>query len=946
MTTSNEPNAVFGHTERVYLNPPAPGAADNSWWSRYSATLSNLSSTAQAILTADCNYIANKGIFGAGLPGAGGWPTNRVRRGLVMGSVQSGKTASMLGVAALALDQEVDVVVVLAGTRLSLWRQTFGRLRSQLDAGPDSVEKERRRLLVPSYGSEHSPSGSIPLASLYRFQPPQIRRAFQNKQPIVVVAMKQTDHLRALGRSLRQWVYPTVHSLDRPVHLLVLDDEADDGSILDARVEASEDPLYGNLKQIPRAIADLWAPSADAPPPNLFATYVGYTATPQANFLQEEHNPLAPREFVVSLRTPLDRGETTPRTSTYFEPRGLEHYYTGGAAYYSRTSAAGLCIETGSNPDADQADAIRAFIVAGAIRAIRAKDRLGPATASRRLFDSREEALAAIPPLHSMLVHPSALVDDQFSTAASLLQWAGVSSREAADELLRAGNGYLPASLAEDVDLNEDKWSAWIARYINSASEVHKAFNTPAPALVPDWPTVKALVQREIIPATRVAVVNSAPSADDRPEYEPWMDEYGKWHAPRDLVTIFVSGNVMSRGITLEGLTTTLFLRSSTQPLADTQMQMQRWFGYRGAYLELCRLFASRTQLDFFASYHDVDEALREVLTTAMREDAVAPDPIILQGQRFLATGKIANLGNQPLCPGPKPFVRLINKGDQEDPNAKLVAAIFASSDSSDVFASQRLRGRILNEPLTLDAAASLLDGFRFDDYSPGVDNWQGRIWAQVQSRVEAQGSLPHDHVLYRPPLKPTEAGFSSVRHDCPYALAAYLRLWSECLSRHVRGLFPTDGPVRQWSMIDLTAKSQQQPRFWVGIRYGSGPPVTSGPLGSLPFPIPAANRSVVGNEIAATWGSRDPGAGQLGYRGDEYFDYYFRGESVPDVSLNDVPWRPAGSDGQILFYVNRPVGQLHPTIAVGVCIPIGGPDQFAAAVLPHIPGSRLDGVS
>lgn len=936
MTTTDGPDDAYVNTERVHLEPAGAAPVDESWWSHYAASLTNLSPASRTILEVDCDYIASKGIFGAGRPGSAEWPPNRVRRGLVMGSVQSGKTASMLGVAALAIDQGVDVVVVLAGTRLSLWRQTFSRLRSQLDYGPDSVEKERRRLLVPPPGSENSPSGSLPLSSLYRFQPPQIRRAFQNGQPIVIVAMKQTDHLRALGRSLREVVYPTIRSMDRPAHILVLDDEADDGSILDARVEASEDPVYGHLKQIPRAIADLWAPaSLGGTPQNLFATYIGYTATPQANFLQEEHNPLAPREFVVSLRTPLDRGEVEPRSSTYFEPRGIESYYTGGEVYYRRGRAAGLCIETSSNPSEDLADSVRAFLVAGAIRSLRAGDRLGPLAASRLIYGTRDEVLAAAPPPHSMLVHPSALVDDHFSTAASILQWAGVPTQEDADELLASGSGYLPDTLSANVDLDEEKWAVWVDRYETSAGEIHRAFNTPMSAEVPDWDLVKEVLQREIIPATRVAVVNSDPGADDRPEYEPWMDDEGNWHAPRDLSTIFVSGNVMARGLTLEGLTTTLFIRNSHQAVADTQMQMQRWFGYRGGYLELCRLFASQAQLDFFTSYHEVDEALRQVLTESMRDNAEAPNPVILQGQRFLATGKIANLGNQPLCPGPKPFVRLINSGIQEDPNARIVAELFAAADSSDVLAAQRPRGRVLDVPLSLDAAAELLDRLRFDGYSPGTDNWQGALWSQVQTRVEAQGSLADHQFLYRPPSSTTGDESSLVRRDCPYALAAYLRLWSMCLSRHVRGLFATDGPLRQWSMVDLPAKNQQQPRFWVGIRYGAGAPVASGPLSELSFRIPAADRAVSDREIVATWGSRAPGAGPLGYRGDEYFDYYFRGEVPPNVPAAESPWRPAGSDGQILFYVNQPDGQSHPTIAVGVCIPLGGPDQFAAAVLP-----------
>ena len=107
-------------------------------------------------------------------------------------------------------------------------------------------------------------------------------------------------------------------------------------------------------------------------------------------------------------------------------------------------------------------------------------------------------------------------------------------------------------------------------------------------------------------------MVNSDPNADDRPAYAPSQDTgTGKWKAPRDLCTIFISGNVMARGLTLEGMTTALFQRSSANPLADTQMQMQRWFGYRGSYIELCRVFASSDQLSLFRDYHDVDEAVR-----------------------------------------------------------------------------------------------------------------------------------------------------------------------------------------------------------------------------------------------------------------------------------------------------------------------------------------------
>lgn len=931
MAPTSEEGAGIGYGERLYSSPPQPSDLEDTWWGRYVGSLGNLTSTARSVLEVDSDYVVDRGIFGVGAPDPAAWPSSRVRRGLVMGSVQSGKTASMLGVAAKALDRGADVVVVLTGTRLSLWRQTFGRLQTQLDVGTASAGKERRRVLAPAPGLIEGTSGSVPLSALYRLQPAQVRRALAGGRPLIIVAMKQTDHLRALGQSLRDSVFPTVDALGRPVHMVVFDDEADDGSVLDARVENSVDPVFGNLKQIPRAISDLWAPRSMSAPANFLATYVGYTATPQANFLQEDQNPLFPQEFVISLRTPFDEGRVEIPSSTYFEPGGLSDYYTGGTAFYERGRTAGLCLPLGSSASEDLADAIRAFLVAGAIRLIRSGDRLGPRAAAEQAFKSRAEAELLCPAPQSMLIHPSASVGDQFDTAVEVLRWAGVETDEGARELIEAGHASLPEALSSVVDQEEEKWAAWVERYRNSAIELQRAFAAPTSAAIPAWAQVKEALQTEIIPGTRVAVVNSDPAADDRPEYEP-QQEGDYWRGAPDLSTIFVSGNVMARGLTLEGLTTTLFRRRSDQPLADSQMQMQRWFGYRGSYLELCRLFADSAQLGFFASYHDVDEAMRQTITALMTEDRPAPPPGVLQGRGFLATGKIANLGNQPLCQGSRPLVRLVNSGKREDPNAAVVAGLFSHRPSREVRAGGALRGRMLEEPIPLLEAADLLDLLRFESYAPGVDSWQGTLWARIQSRVEEQGLLPYPGGLYRPPAPPNGHEPDSVRKDCPYSLGAYLRLWEACLSRRVRGLFPTDNPSLPWSTVDLEARRGRQPRFWVGIRYGGQPPVASGPLSELGFQLFAAARSVVGGQLAAPWGSQDPTAGPNGYRGDDFMDYYFRGAPVMVTEFAGHTWRPAGSDGQILFYVNQPAGQPHPSVIAGVCMPIGGPDQFAVS--------------
>lgn len=918
--------------ERVYLNEPSN--LEKSWWDRYSIQLTRMSSTAKAVLETDSRYIVDRGVFGVGDPSAETWPVGRVRSGLVMGSVQSGKTASMFGVTALALDRGVDVVVILAGTRLSLWRQTYERFAEQLDVGESTAAKANRRLLSPAAGVVlDGNSGS--LNDTYRLPSAQVRRKLSQRRPLIIVAMKQTDHLYALGSALRSGVFSNVEPLDRAVHMLVLDDEADDGSVLDAVVEAGLDPLSPGLKQIPRAIADLWEPRSGGAPENLFTTYVGYTATPQANLLQEDHNPLAPRDFVISLRTPLDVGHPVdpahpdaPRSSTYPEPNGLENFYAGGEVYYDRGQSAGLCIEVTGQPD-DLADSIRAYLVAGAVRLHWSTGALGPHSIVSTEFDTRDQAIDASPEPHSMLIHPSANTSTHFASAEDVLLWAGIGDRAAARELLESGDARLPAALVAKLRAEEALWEAWIDRYRVSAAAIATEFNVVSPRPIPDWASVKSLLESEILPGTRVSVVNSDERTDDRPEYAPRFDQStGRWRAARDLSTIFVSGNVMARGLTLEGMTTALFQRSSNSPLADTQMQMQRWFGYRGDYIELCRVFALREQIELFGAYHDIDEALREGISARMSGDA--PPPVALHGMGFLATGKIANLGQIPLCPSSRPFVTLINDGRIPDPNGRLVADLFLTRASAEVVVGQSVRGRALVESLSLVEAAELLEGLDFAPYNPNSASRIGELWSQVQARVSATRPLPPRVNFYNPP---GDAGRESTppRTDCPYSIAAYLRLWDACLTRPVRGLFVTGVPSGRWSMADLTRKQLHQPRFTVGIRYGSGSPVSTEPLGELAFQIPATKKRVgADGELETRWGANDPTAGPLDYRGDEFFDYYHRGDRHPILS-GGAPWRPAGSHGQILFYVNQLVDQPEPAVAVGVCIPGGGPEQFAA---------------
>ena len=70
-----------------------------------------------------------------------------------------------------------------------------------------------------------------------------------------------------------------------------------------------------------------------------------------------------------------------------------------------------------------------------------------------------------------------------------------------------------------------------------------------------------------------------------------------------------VGGLNLSRGLTLEGLITTYFLRNSI--MYDTLMQMGRWFGYRDGYEDLCRIFMTPEAFSWYAHISEVTDELR-----------------------------------------------------------------------------------------------------------------------------------------------------------------------------------------------------------------------------------------------------------------------------------------------------------------------------------------------
>ena len=82
------------------------------------------------------------------------------------------------------------------------------------------------------------------------------------------------------------------------------------------------------------------------------------------------------------------------------------------------------------------------------------------------------------------------------------------------------------------------------------------------------------------------------------------------------LKAIAVGGNKLSRGLTLEGLTVSYFLRNSM--MYDTLMQMGRWFGYRSGYEDLCRVWMPANGVGWYAHIHEAMDDLQAILPQAI----------------------------------------------------------------------------------------------------------------------------------------------------------------------------------------------------------------------------------------------------------------------------------------------------------------------------------------
>lgn len=510
------------------------------------------------------------------------------RRGMVVGDVQSGKTGNYTGLICKAADAGYKVIIVLAGMNNNLRSQTQIRLDEGF-VGKVSVplgESTSRFVgvgtidpsLVVDWATNRLERGDFNLRVMSQ------TGHHPGGRPFLLVVKKNTSILQGV----LDWIETTGNASDeqgrrfRAMPLLVIDDEADNASV-DTRAQKFEggvpDPKHkpttinAKIRMILRRFDQ--------------ASYVGYTATPFANiFIHPDaqtgatFQDLFPRDFIVCMPTPENyvgalRIFGTPAEDEYEEEDettdegmpSLITKITDHAASLERDETEGwmppkhgVDHEPLWNGQFSPPPSLRQAIMSFAL-----------VVAARRARGQRQEH-------NSMLIHVTRLRAVQRQVMEQVL--------ETVDELanaVRYGGG-------GGTDVFRRLWEkSFVPVTASLALE-------DCPAV--GWDQIEPEL-RASIETIKVREING--TSADVLDYD----------APRDggLNVIAIGGDKLARGLTLEGLSISYFLRGST--MYDTLMQMGRWFGYRPGYLDLCRLFTTQDHVDWYGHIALASEELR-----------------------------------------------------------------------------------------------------------------------------------------------------------------------------------------------------------------------------------------------------------------------------------------------------------------------------------------------
>lgn len=472
-------------------------------------------------------------------------------RGLVIGHIQSGKTANMASLIAKAADRGYKFFIILAGLYNDLRAQTQKRIDQEI-TGKSDIEADypcvERNVTAPSCVrlTQSGLTGDFKSTHISDLNPETLKFAVVKKNVRVLT-------------SLVEWLKKSSISLSE-LPALIIDDEADQATINSNYGKRDDEGNEIDPSATNRKIRELV---------HLFpkCSYIGFTATPFANLLVDKDiaEDLYPKDFIISLPEPPSY--LGPRqlfglgmTATELSPENIEipNLDVIREIPDDELHLLGTLEPTSDMPEILET-AIISFLLASCARIERGQE--------NQHF--------------SMFIHPSYISSRQ-ETMKSVIQ------------------RYVDTNLKAFVIGGESRYKVfhkkakdlWEKDFCKVTKDISGAKN-----LIADFDVVWRHASK-IVASIEVKSLNYL--SEDFIDFNP--------NHPRRYIV--VGGNRLSRGLTIEGLSTSVFLRDT--PYYDTLLQMGRWFGYRPNYADLTRIFVEDSIANNFSDLARIELELRE----------------------------------------------------------------------------------------------------------------------------------------------------------------------------------------------------------------------------------------------------------------------------------------------------------------------------------------------
>jgi hypothetical protein len=492
------------------------------------------------------------------------------RRGLVLGDVQSGKTANYTAICNKAADTGYRIIIILAGMMENLRQQTQERLDAEFSGrlseyflDPSKKEIQNWSVGVGRYGKTDKNGKEKRIASftsvIKDFDVNILKSndlsLLSVSDPVLIVVKKNKSILNNLIRWLRS--NNTTHAsglIDLP--MLLIDDEADNASVNTKR----EDENPTAINDAVRSLLALFRQSS----------YLGITATPFANIFidpdstdEMRSDDLFPRDFIYSLSPPTNYigAEGIFGEDARFEDSLEPIYSVEMNAFFPFNHKKGHLV-TALSPS--MREAIAYFLLLNGIRDVR-----GDYCTHR-----------------SMMIHVSRFTDVQNQIRDIANEWMAQLKSDVQNY------ARLPELESSKIDGIAYLKAVWDKHRLEEKSSEP---GDPMP-----WHRFLSEYLYRAIAPVDIRSVNQSSGTTGLNYFN---------HKDDGLRVIAVGGNSLSRGLTLEGLCVSYFYRKSQ--MYDTLLQMGRWFGYRPGYDDLFKIWISTEAIDWYGYITSAAEELK-----------------------------------------------------------------------------------------------------------------------------------------------------------------------------------------------------------------------------------------------------------------------------------------------------------------------------------------------